>query len=276
MTEKNLTKEKKETKRPDLIGNKWNLNRIPWNKELTKETDKRIKKYSEIQKGKILSEEHKQKIRGKNNGAVKYLKNKTYEEIYGIEKAKELKEKRKEHFNYLRQSATINLKGRTYEDIYGPEKAKEQKEKRRMKTQEKYNNGTATFGFPKDGSMKIKRKKQIMPIEDTRIEKKIHEFLEEMEIEFFTHQYMHIEHGYQCDIYVPSIKTIIECDGDYWHGNPLRNKELNERQKSQRLKDNLRTKELEEKGFRVIRLWENEIEQLDFEEFKKICYGTTK
>ena len=53
-----------------------------------------------------------------------------------------------------RTSATINLKGRTYEDIYGPEKAKEQREKRRMKTKEKYDNGTATFGFPKDGTMK--------------------------------------------------------------------------------------------------------------------------
>jgi very-short-patch-repair endonuclease len=224
----------------------------------------------------MWTEEQKKNMCGENNSATKYLKGKTYEEIYGVKKAKEQRKKRKWHYDYLRQSATINLKGRTYEDIYGPEKAKEQKEKRRMKTQQKYDNGTATFGFPTDGTMKIKRREQVFPIEDTRIEKKIHGFLEELEIEFFTHQYMHIEHGYQCDIYIPSIKTVIECDGDYWHGNPLRNKELNEKQKAQRIKDKLRTKELIEKGFKVIRLWENEINQLDLEEFKKICYETTK
>ena len=37
----------------------------PWNKGLTKETDERIKKQSE-------------KIKGKNNGAVKYLKGEVY------------------------------------------------------------------------------------------------------------------------------------------------------------------------------------------------------
>jgi very-short-patch-repair endonuclease len=102
------------------------------------------------------------------------------------------------------------------------------------------------------------RRNFIMPKRDTYIEVKIQNYLKLLNIEFFTHQYIkEIEHGYQCDILVPSMNLIIECDGDYWHNYP-NGKEL----------DHIRTKELLEKGFKVIRLWENEIRYLNLEDFK--------
>lgn len=103
------------------------------------------------------------------------------------------------------------------------------------------------------------RKKQIFPKYDTKIEVKIQNFLKELGIEYFTHEYMKIiEHGYQCDILIPSMNLVIECDGDYWHKYPVGLE-----------KDHIRTNELIEKGFKVLRLWEFEIKIMDIDNFKQ-------
>jgi len=107
--------------------------------------------------------------------------------------------------------------------------------------------------------IKIARANQILPLKDTKIEVKIQMFLKELCYEFFTHQYMkNIEHGYQCDILIQALNLVIECDGDYWHKYPI-GKDI----------DHIRTKELIEKGFKVLRLWECEIKKMDIIKFKE-------
>jgi very-short-patch-repair endonuclease len=107
--------------------------------------------------------------------------------------------------------------------------------------------------------IKQARAKQITPVKDTSIEVKIQEFLKVMGIDFFTHQYLkQIEHSYQCDILIPSMNLVIECDGNYWHKYPI-GREL----------DKIRTNELINKGFKVLRLWEQEIRIMDINEFKE-------
>jgi len=106
--------------------------------------------------------------------------------------------------------------------------------------------------------LKEKRKYRILPLKDTKIEIKIQEFLKNLHINFFTHQYINIEHGYQCDILIPALNLIIECDGNYWHKYPM-GTDL----------DCIRTKELIEKGFKVLRLWETEIQSLNIDKFKE-------
>ena len=102
------------------------------------------------------------------------------------------------------------------------------------------------------------RAKKILPLKDTSIEIKIQNYLKELGIPFFTHQYMkEIEHGYQCDILIPSLNLVIETDGDYWHKYPIG-----------RNIDKIRTDELIEKGFKVLRLWECEIKKLGLDEFE--------
>lgn len=97
------------------------------------------------------------------------------------------------------------------------------------------------------------------PNKNTSIEIKIQNFLKQLNIEFFTHQYIkEIEHSYQCDILIPSMNLVIECDGNYWHKYPI-GKEI----------DHIRTKELIEKGFKVLRLWESEIRIMSLEKFKE-------
>lgn len=97
----------------------------------------------------------------------------------------------------------------------------------------------------------------ITPKKDTSIEVKIQNYLKQLGMEFFTHQYIDINHGYQCDILIPSMDLVIECDGDYWHKYPVGNDI-----------DHIRTKELLEKGFKVLRLWECEIKAMGINDFK--------
>jgi very-short-patch-repair endonuclease len=135
----------------------------------------------------------------------------------------------------------------------------------------------------KEHPEKLEKLKEIarkIGVKNTSIEVKIQNFLKELNIEFFTHQYIsEISHAYQCDILIHPQKnfmaqqiTIIECDGDYWHGNPEKYSEekLTERQKKQKEKDACRNEELKASGLEVIRLWETDINKMTLEDFKSI------
>jgi len=105
---------------------------------------------------------------------------------------------------------------------------------------------------------RLKRMTWITPIKNTKIEVKIQNFLKELNIEFKTHRPMNeIKHFYPCDIFIPSGKLVIECDGEYWHNYPV-GTEI----------DKIRTKELLEKGFKVLRLWGDEIKGMSCLAFK--------
>lgn len=111
-------------------------------------------------------------------------------------------------------------------------------------------------------NMKIARRKFLQnynfptKVTNTSIEIKIQNFLKQLNIEYFTHQYMNINHSYLCDILVPSMNLVIECDGNYWHKFPIGNNI-----------DNIRTSELLEQDFKVLRLWESEIKVMNVDEF---------
>ena len=117
------------------------------------------------------------------------------------------------------------------------------------------------------------RAKQIFPKEDTKIELKLQDYLRQLQIEFITHYYVNnIKEKYRCDIFIPSENLIIEADGDYWHGNPNKysKEELTGKQKLQINRDNIRTKQLLEKGYKVIRVWENQIKKMELNDFKEM------
>jgi G:T-mismatch repair DNA endonuclease (very short patch repair protein) len=120
----------------------------------------------------------------------------------------------------------------------------------------------------------------------TSIEIKIQNFLKELKVGFFTHYYCkEIEHSYQCDIFIPVQRSrdffikqpiIIECDGDYWHCNPNKYKKDYIRFKTDKKfrtaqevwdRDKLRTQELENKGYKVLRIWESDINNLNINQF---------
>ena len=219
-------------------------------------------------------------------------KDKSFEEIYGNEKSNELKKMislsslgrksnkgkknlfkhSEEYKNKLRERLKLEHELGLRRNIYEKIKLQYKNGKiSKLKGKSPWNKGTkgllkANSGTFKKGDLKIiernkiMRMTQVLPVKDTSIELKIQNYLKELNITFFTHQYIkEIEHGYQCDILIPSINLVIECDGDYWHKYPVGNDI-----------DHIRTSELLQKGFKVLRLWENEIKVMDLNKFKNM------
>ncbi len=189
--------------------------------------------------------------------------------------------KHSEHMKTLFKEGKIKSysKGKTYEELFG-ENAELEK---RKKVETRMRNGSYKRSEEFKAKAKIWTTERIrngeFPKKNTSIELKIQDFLTLLKIEFLTHKYMNIKNSYQCDILIPeqkgiNQKTIIECDGDFFHCNP--NKFLpndkcfkNGITAKERWKlDKLRTQELQEKGYRVIRLWEHEIKVMELNDLK--------
>jgi len=229
----------------------WKKGHIAWNKN--KEID--LNKYQNWgMKGKHQNAEN---FKGENNG------------MYGKHHTKKMKEKQA-------QSRKKRIERLGY--LFSPEQIKMFQENMRIL-------GKSRKGckLSKEHKEKISRrfkewrKYQVFPFKDTMIEIKVQNFLKQLGIEFFTHQYMkEIKYAYQCDILIPIQKgiiqkTIIECDGDYFHRN-LDKHPINYYPKNiqiQRILDFERNAQLEEAGWRVIRLWENEINNMNIDNIKK-------
>lgn len=204
--------------------------------------------------GKERAQEIKRKIGFRTKG-------KTYEELYGEEKSKQFKQK-------LSMGNARYWLGKTQIQKIETNKKRSLALRGKRKSEEhKINIGKSNKGKkPRLGmrnteqsksKMRLARSKMIYPIKDTSIEKKIQSFLRELGIEFQAHVYLsQIQHAYQCDLLIPSLNLIIECDGNYWHNYPY-GKEL----------DHLRTQELQARGFQVLRLWEHEIKNMNLSEF---------
>lgn len=97
--------------------------------------------------------------------------------------------------------------------------------------------------------LKEQRARQIFPLNDTKIEIKIQQLLSELNINFLKHHPIRdIQHSYNCDVFIPCYNVVIECDGNYWHDYPdLTSIDL------------IRNQELQNAGYKLLRLWESEI-----------------
>ena len=150
--------------------------------------------------------------------------------------------------------------GNTWEKLYGEEEAEKRKKEKSIKMR---GEGNHFYGKKhKEETRKkisLARQKQNFPLDDTKIEKKIQRYLISKNIDFIKHKHINIKHGYNCDIFIPSLKLVIECDGNYWHNYPYGN-EI----------DVIRNKEMRNKGMKVIRLWENEIKAMRKNDFDNL------
>ncbi len=211
--------------------------RTAWNKGLTKETSEIVRRIGEKHKGKsgMLGKKHSDKYKTEMSELMKGNKNGIGNKSHSGKPAWNKGLPKEKHPQYGKS--------------------------RSIKTKEKISIGNSGKKRSEETKQKLRdlRLKQVFPMKDTKIEVKIQEYLKLLGIDFFTHQHIkEIEHEYQCDILIPSMNLIIECDGDYWHKYPIGLE-----------KDHIRTKELIEKGFKVLRLWERDIQVMNVDDFKE-------
>ena len=92
----------------------------------------------------------------------------------------------------------------------------------------------------------------------TSIELVVDSWLKEMGVEFQPQVQMG---RWIPDFYIPFLSVVVECDGDYWHCNPVRYDAAfaNLVQKKNMDRDCRKDAFLDAKGIRVIRLWERDI-----------------
>lgn len=81
--------------------------------------------------------------------------------------------------------------------------------------------------------------------------------LDDLEIEYFKQHV--IGNKFCVDAFVPSTNTVIQFDGDYWHGNPNRFKDLDERQAKRVKLDKSQDAYMSKCGYKVIRVWESDL-----------------
>lgn len=113
----------------------------------------------------------------------------------------------------------------------------------------------------------------------TKPELKLEEFLKQNNVEYDYSCIMGSkERCFQYDFIIRHRRILIEVQGDYWHGHPdLYNedgsndkKKLNDIQIKNMNKDKLKEQFAKEKNFKLIYIWESEINKGDFSKIKEI------
>ena len=91
------------------------------------------------------------------------------------------------------------------------------------------------------------------------------QILKELNIEYKTQE---IVGGKIFDFFIPLKNTLIEIDGDYWHGYGLLQEEMSNMQKNTAKNDKLKDSIARSNGFEIIRIWEHELMK-DYEKTKE-------
>lgn len=95
-----------------------------------------------------------------------------------------------------------------------------------------------------------------MPQAYTKIEAIVKQLLNQLHIQFVQQK----QFGFWVyDFYLPEYQLFVECDGDYWHGNPAFFSKLNVTQKKNRVNDKRKATYLERQGYKLLRFWEYDI-----------------
>jgi len=108
-------------------------------------------------------------------------------------------------------------------------------------------------------------KKGKIPFKNTNIEKKMKILLNKLNLNY---DVQYILDGRIFDFYISKYNLLIECDGDYWHGNLEKYPILNEKQKLRKRIDNMKNDIAENNNISLLRFWgstilnnENEVEE---------------
>ncbi|MBC8428557.1 hypothetical protein H8D04_01600 [bacterium] len=117
--------------------------------------------------------------------------------------------------------------------------------------------GKTNYELMLDGLHKCKK---------TSIEKKMEDILINNNIKYKRNFRLFYDLKFKIyDFYLKDKNILIECDGDYWHGNPKFFEKLNETQIKNIENDKFKNILAENNGFDLLRFWEYEIHDDNFE-----------
>ena len=183
-----------------------------------------------------MSKEHRKKI---SEAQKRFWNNKTYEEKMELLKYV--------HNEKTRKKISKSCKGRKAwnKGMTGFSHTQETREKMSKIAKANW-----------DNMSKNKRNKWITnvvnahcPSTDTKIELKVEEDLKLYNIKYIKQKTIsNGKRNFVLDFYIPSLKLVIECNGDYWHKLPER------KQRDKELKEYV-----ESTGRKIIFIWEHEI-----------------
>lgn len=94
-------------------------------------------------------------------------------------------------------------------------------------------------------------------IEQTSIEKIGYTLLDQIGIHYEP-QYL-VDDKFCVDAYIPSIKLVIQFDGDYWHGHPDKFSTLDYRQQKRVNVDKSQNKYFQKHGYKLLRFWGSDL-----------------
>ena len=122
------------------------------------------------------------------------------------------------------------------------------------KGQKAWNKGLGWTESQREKLMEFHNSRPNIKFKNTSIEIKMKELLDCIGVNYlFQHNIRNIA---LVDFYIPEKNLIIECDGCYWHGCPIHHPN---RANS---KDSIRDNKLSSLGYKVIRFWEHEINNM--------------
>jgi DNA mismatch endonuclease (patch repair protein) len=116
----------------------------------------------------------------------------------------------------------------------------------------------------------VNRAKLKFPYNNSKPEVKTQEYLRSINVSFETHKRLEFYRLHTYDIVITDRKVIVEVDGCYWHGCPQHYPENLDEQKE---RDLLHTSIAEQNGWKVIRIWEHEINSGDFSKLIALMEG---
>jgi very-short-patch-repair endonuclease len=103
-------------------------------------------------------------------------------------------------------------------------------------------------------------------IKETKPELEFKSLLETNNIKYIFQYAIQWKRGWKkwYDFYIPTVNTLIEIDGVYWHGKGLLDEQLNNQQQQTRLNDTIKNELAKTNNYSLIRIWSDEIKNFKF------------
>ena len=106
----------------------------------------------------------------------------------------------------------------------------------------------------------------------SKLELKFQKILKELHINFIPQ--FDFKLGFADILIKPNL--ILFIDGDFWHGNPIRFENFSQKQMAQKIKDERQNIFLRLKGYKVIRIWEWDLKDLDDNQIRELILSIIK